>query len=175
LFYPAALIPEKRGGFRVHFPDLPEAITSGDDRAEALAQAADCLDEAIAGRISDGLEIPGTESMIKDAMRRPTADNVCAKYADKGVKIMVKPLPNHPCVVLFEGDELAFEFLGKLFLAQAKAIHGCGFEIGPRYAGNALFSKKAKLGLYLHRLPCDNDALKAGRQAPTKKGAGAHI
>jgi hypothetical protein len=108
-------------------------------------------------------------------MRKSTVDNVCAKYADKGVKIMVKPLPNHPSVVLLEGDELAFEFLGRLFLAQAKAINGCRFEIGPRSAGNKLFSKKAKLGLYLHRLPCDNDALKVAQQARTKKRSGAQI
>jgi hypothetical protein len=108
-------------------------------------------------------------------MGKPTVDNVCAKYADKGAKIMVKPLPNHPSVVLFEGDELAFEFLGKLFLEHAKAINGCGFELGPRYAGNALFSKKAKLGLYLHRLPCDNDTLKAARPARRKKRPGAQI
>jgi antitoxin HicB len=56
--YPAKLAPERDGGFTVRFRDLPEAITCGDDRAEALAQAADCLAEAIAGRVSDGLEIP---------------------------------------------------------------------------------------------------------------------
>lgn len=56
--YPAILIPEKRGGFTVRFPDLPEAITSGRDRTDALVQAYDCLEEAIAGRISDQLEIP---------------------------------------------------------------------------------------------------------------------
>lgn len=56
--YPAVLTAEKKGGFTVHFPDLPEAITSGKSRDDALAQASDCLEEAIAGRISDGLEIP---------------------------------------------------------------------------------------------------------------------
>jgi len=56
--YPANLRPEKRGGFTVQFPDLPEAITSGKNRADALVQAADCLEEAIAGRIADGLEVP---------------------------------------------------------------------------------------------------------------------
>ena len=102
-------------------------------------------------------------------MRNLTVDSVCAVYADKGARIMVKPVPKEPDLILIEGDELAFEFLGKLFLAQAKAINGCGFEIGPKYAGNALFSKKATLGLYLHRLPCDNDTLKAHR----KKKSGA--
>jgi antitoxin HicB len=56
--YPASLRPEKRGGFTVQFPDLPEAITSGKNRADALLQAADCLEEAIAGRITDGLDVP---------------------------------------------------------------------------------------------------------------------
>ncbi len=56
--YSATLRPEKRGGFTVLFPDLPEAITSGKNRADALLQAADCLEEAIAGRIVDGLDVP---------------------------------------------------------------------------------------------------------------------
>jgi antitoxin HicB len=56
--YPAVLTAGKKGQFTVQFPDLPEAITSGRNLADALAQASDCLEEAIAGRISDGLEIP---------------------------------------------------------------------------------------------------------------------
>lgn len=55
--YPATLMPEA-SGFTVRFPDLPEAITGGEDRSDALAQAADCLEEAIALRITDGLDIP---------------------------------------------------------------------------------------------------------------------
>lgn len=56
--YAAILKKEQGGGYTVRFVDLPEAITSGTDRRDALAQAADCLEEAIAGRITDGLEIP---------------------------------------------------------------------------------------------------------------------
>jgi hypothetical protein len=44
----------------------------------------------------------------------------------------------------------------KPVFGQAKALNGCGFGLGPKYAGSALFSKKAKLGLCLHRLPCDS-------------------
>jgi antitoxin HicB len=55
--YPAALKAERGGVFTVTFLDLPEA-TSGKDRADALNQAADCLEEAIAGRIADELDIP---------------------------------------------------------------------------------------------------------------------
>jgi antitoxin HicB len=57
--YPASVLPEEDGkGFHVRFPDLPEALTGGDDIADTFAQAADCLGEAIAGRIARGDEIP---------------------------------------------------------------------------------------------------------------------
>jgi antitoxin HicB len=57
--YPATLVREKNGkGFHVRFPDLPEALTGGRDSADALVEAADCLAEAIAGRIARGETIP---------------------------------------------------------------------------------------------------------------------
>jgi antitoxin HicB len=57
--YPATFLPEEDGkGFHVRFPDLPEALTGGDDIQDTLAQAADCLAEAIAGRIARDDEIP---------------------------------------------------------------------------------------------------------------------
>jgi antitoxin HicB len=57
--YPASFLRESRGkGFHVRFPDLPEALTGGDDIEDTLAQAADCLAEAIAGRIVRGDDIP---------------------------------------------------------------------------------------------------------------------
>ena len=57
LVYPAVLTPGE-GVVLVRFPDLPEALTEGHDRADALRQASDCLDEAIAGRIARGEPIP---------------------------------------------------------------------------------------------------------------------
>jgi len=49
--YPVMLTPDEiEGGFVVTFPDLPEAITQGEDTAGALEEAADALEEAIAGR-----------------------------------------------------------------------------------------------------------------------------
>jgi hypothetical protein len=87
---------------------------------------------------------------------KPSTDAVCVTYAAKGAKVTVKPVPKAPDLILIEGDSLAFEFLGRLFLAHAKTVNGCGCQIGPKYGGSALFSKKAKLGLYLHCLPCDS-------------------
>lgn len=57
--YPASFLPERNSkGFHVRFPDLPEALTGGDDLEDPLVQAADCLAEAIARRIARGDEIP---------------------------------------------------------------------------------------------------------------------
>ena len=37
--YPVNLEPQPNGGFVVTFPDIPEAITQGEDREEALLYA----------------------------------------------------------------------------------------------------------------------------------------
>jgi antitoxin HicB len=62
--YPAAFLPEVNGkGLHVRFPELPEALTGGDDLADTFAEATDCLAEAIAGRIARGDEIsPAVEA-----------------------------------------------------------------------------------------------------------------
>src|SRR5205809_1020777 len=58
--YPASILPEEDGrGFHVRFPDLPEALTGGTDLTDTLEEAADCLAEALAGRITRGDAIPG--------------------------------------------------------------------------------------------------------------------
>jgi len=57
--YPASFIREKNSqGFHVRFPDLPEALTGGEDLSDRHVQAADCLAEALAGRIVRGDAIP---------------------------------------------------------------------------------------------------------------------
>lgn len=57
--YPVELAEDRHdGGYVVTFPDVPEAITQGDSIQEALANAADALDEAIAARIRLREELP---------------------------------------------------------------------------------------------------------------------
>ncbi len=57
--YPVNLTLDKDdGGYVIKFIDLPEAITQGETVNDALHEAADCLEEAIANRIAMGLPIP---------------------------------------------------------------------------------------------------------------------
>jgi antitoxin HicB len=49
---------EDDGEYLVTFPDVPEAITAGATKAEALEMAADALEVALAGRMKDGEDIP---------------------------------------------------------------------------------------------------------------------
>jgi antitoxin HicB len=55
--YPVTLTRDD-GGFVVSFPDVPEAITEGDDEAEALLHAVDALETAFMAYIADRRDIP---------------------------------------------------------------------------------------------------------------------
>jgi antitoxin HicB len=80
--YPANFTPDPRdGGYVVTFPDVPEAITQGDDLSHALRQAADCLEEAIAGRIRrrDPLPEPSVVGSSQHAILVPAP--IAAKAA----------------------------------------------------------------------------------------------
>ena len=67
--YPIDLHEASEGGYSVTFPDLDEAFTDGDSFAEAISEATDCLEEALAGRIVRRDAIPAPSP----AMGRPTA------------------------------------------------------------------------------------------------------
>ena len=56
--YPCVLTPEEGGGFFVRFPDVPGALTCGDDRGEALLMAEDALAVALAGYVQQQRDIP---------------------------------------------------------------------------------------------------------------------
>ncbi len=58
LIYPARLSAAEEGGYLVSFRDLPEAHTEGDNEAEALTHASDCLEEVLAFYMLDRQPIP---------------------------------------------------------------------------------------------------------------------
>ena len=55
LAYPVDLLPQEDGSFLVSFPDIPEALTDGRTKDEALSEAVDCLIAAL------GVYVPDTE------------------------------------------------------------------------------------------------------------------
>jgi antitoxin HicB len=58
LAYPAMFKRAPEGGFEVTFPDFPEAFTQGENPAEAIRMAIDCLDIAIGWRIERREKLP---------------------------------------------------------------------------------------------------------------------
>ena len=56
--YPCVLTPEEEGGYSVSFPNVPEALTCGDDRDEALAMAEDALAVALGACVQCREDIP---------------------------------------------------------------------------------------------------------------------
>jgi antitoxin HicB len=80
--YPAELAPdEKDGGFVVTFVDFPEAITQGEEVAEALCEAADCLEEAVANRMAMELPLPTASKVKKGQYAIPVPALTAAKAA----------------------------------------------------------------------------------------------
>jgi antitoxin HicB len=64
LSYPAHFEPAEEGGFVVTFPDIPEAITQGEDVQDALLHAADALETALDFYFEAGWTVP-TPSKLK--------------------------------------------------------------------------------------------------------------
>jgi antitoxin HicB len=56
--YAVALTPAEEGGFIVTFPDVPGAITEGDDTEEALARAVDALETMFIGLMDSRKDLP---------------------------------------------------------------------------------------------------------------------
>jgi len=52
------LHPQPEGGFTVLVPALPEVVTEGDTRAEALANARDAIELVLEMYKADGRDIP---------------------------------------------------------------------------------------------------------------------
>jgi antitoxin HicB len=66
--YPAKIDQDSAGFYLVTFPDFPEAATDARSRDSALAEAVDCLEEAVAARIKRGDDIPPPSPPTKDAI-----------------------------------------------------------------------------------------------------------
>ena len=69
LAYPLPLEPADNGTLLVTFPDIPEAVTFGEDQGDALQRAVDALETMLAARIADWEDVP----LLSAAEGRPCA------------------------------------------------------------------------------------------------------
>jgi antitoxin HicB len=81
LAWPAILVADDEGRVQVRFPDFPEALTDGADEREALAEAADCLAEAVAARIADGEDVPAPAPLRRGLHAVPLSPVLAYKAA----------------------------------------------------------------------------------------------
>lgn len=58
LVYPALFVKEADGKYSVSFPDVPEALTCGDNLEDAIEMAEECLGMCLEGRKEDGEDTP---------------------------------------------------------------------------------------------------------------------
>jgi antitoxin HicB len=75
------LEPNGEGGFLVRFPDVPEALTEGATRQEAITNAADALEVALLGQMKDGAEIPVAKARPRGGVSVHISAQASAKLA----------------------------------------------------------------------------------------------
>lgn len=78
--YPVELTRDEHGRVVASFPDVPEALTDGSDRNEALHEASDALAAALAGYVHSNRAIPQPSAARKRPMIALPA-HVAAKIA----------------------------------------------------------------------------------------------
>lgn len=90
--YAVSLVPAEEGGFVVTFPDVPEAITEGEDEGDALLRAVDALETALEFYTDGNEDLPKASKPKRgQGTVRPSA-LACVKLAiyqgmrDQGVR-----------------------------------------------------------------------------------------
>ena len=96
--YPAVLEPIKEG-YSVFFPDLPGAVSAGDDYEDAIKNAEECLSLHIYGMMTDGDKLPKPSHMSKvlknlskgelATLIHPDIFGVKARQEDKAMRINI--------------------------------------------------------------------------------------
>lgn len=73
IHYAAVFAPQRGGGFTVTFPDIPEAITEGDDRDSARFNAQEVLTLCLEQRMKDREDIPAPKKVKHGVWIEPAA------------------------------------------------------------------------------------------------------
>jgi predicted RNase H-like HicB family nuclease len=96
--YPAILEFTKEG-YSVFFPDLPGAVSAGEDYEDAIQNAEKCLSLHLYGMITDNIKLPKPTHMSKilkkldedelTALIHPDIFGVKARQEDKAIRINI--------------------------------------------------------------------------------------
>lgn len=96
--YPAILEPTKNG-YSVFFPDLPGAVSAGDDYEDAIKNAEECLSLHLYGMTTDGNKLPKPSHMSKilkgldkgelATLIHPDIFGVKARQEDKAIRVNI--------------------------------------------------------------------------------------
>lgn len=79
MYYPATFTVAPEGGFIITFRDIPEAITQGDDEAEALDMAKDALITVMDFYFDDKRPVPLPSKAKKNERLIDLPISICAK------------------------------------------------------------------------------------------------
>lgn len=75
--YPVSLTAAEEGGYVVTCRDLPQLVTQGEDAQDALAQAADAMDEVFATYMIDGIDFPApSKGRRRERLVAPPAETM---------------------------------------------------------------------------------------------------
>jgi len=69
--YAVNLVHDDNGTILVTVPDIPEAVTFGEDREDALARAADAIESAIMGCMSAREDVPAPKAKGQECVLLP--------------------------------------------------------------------------------------------------------
>ena len=104
LAYPVMLETKKENNILVSFPDVPEALTEGATKREALTEARDCLVAAIEGYMAGQRKIP-----------QPSAEN--------DLPLVVLPAPVTAKIAFYRLCRALYEAVGRRRTGQAVGDH----------------------------------------------------
>jgi antitoxin HicB len=92
MFYPAKIQPDGNG-WMVSFPDIPEALTAGETRDEAIEMAGDALTTALEFYFDDRRKIPAPSKLKKGQVAIELPASVAAKVLLLNEMIVQKVRP----------------------------------------------------------------------------------
>jgi antitoxin HicB len=130
--YPAKIEQDAAGFYLVTFPDFPEAATDARSVDAAIAEGMDCLEEAVAGRMKRGEDIP-PPSQLGEGMVPITLPALYAMKAALYLALRERQLPHSVLAAKLGRDEKEVQqLLDPAHTSRISALEAALHAIGKR-------------------------------------------